>query len=340
MIEPPSPGPNPGITTGRALLAALTASWVLASAACTSDDSRTAMPSSVLSASQIEQRLTEATDFSDSYHASWPDIGAALDRMVEDVVFYDPADGDFTIEGKASVVPAVRGFANFFSDTEWPVERTFLSADGAAYRVPVAEGLWPYWLTEPPDHAPVVELDEFRFDNGDVTHLTIWFDTDTLEMLEFGCFAIDGCPELQRHVDWYLDAWSSGDVEQIAALYAENATFTDSLLGIDATGPDEISLLSEARFGSGERNFEVVDVYAQTSGPEPATEDEEYNGPVIAVGIHYRVSVDGRTGYESLTTFELGTRQVRGFDLHPQGLITREEVFYDPDTLVASGIAD
>ena len=59
------------------------------------------------------------------------------------------------------------------------------------------------------------------------------------------------------------------------------------------------------------------------------------------MGIHYRCNlvVNGKpTTVESLTTFELGTRQGSTFAPDPNGLITREEVFYDADSLVASGL--
>jgi hypothetical protein len=308
------------------------ASAVLASAC--GDDGAAAGPTD----RRIAQLQVDAAEFSTSYHGAWPDIQPALDRMVADVVFYDPADGDFIIEGKAKVVPAILGFARFYSETEWSGEETFLSADGAAYRVAVAEGLWPPWLTEPASHPPVVELDVFRFEDDGIASFDIWFEDDSLEMLEFGCFAIDSCPGLRTVVDRYLDAWSSGADDAIAALYADDAVFTDSLFDIDAAGPAEIGALAEARFGPGAWSHEVVELYAQTRGPEPATEEQPDSGPVIAVGIHYRVSsADGATAREGLTTFELGTRQPNGFDLHPQGLITREEVFHDPNTLIAAG---
>lgn len=59
---------------------------------------------------------------------------------------------------------------------------------------------------------------------------------------------------------------------------------------------------------------------------------------MIAVGLHYRVSSPSTefTSFESLATNELGTRQADGFTPHPKGLITREEVFHNPDSLAAS----
>ena len=56
-------------------------------------------------------------------------------------------------------------------------------------------------------------------------------------------FRVLRCKQLPQLtiVDRYVTAWTSGDPDQIAALDDDNATFTDSLLRIDAVGPEEIS---------------------------------------------------------------------------------------------------
>jgi hypothetical protein len=86
----------------------------------------------------------------------------------------------------------------------------------------------------------------------------------------------------------------------------------------------------------------VIDLYVQTNdGIDTSTEQPPEQGAIIAVGIHYRYTLvvkgESTTG-ESLTTFELGTRQRSTFAIDPGGLITREEVFYDADSLVVSGL--
>ena len=82
-------------------------------------------------------------------------------------------------------------------------------------------------------------------------------------------------------------------------------------------------------------------LYVQTNGPDPPSEQLPVQGAIIAVGIHYRSNmlVDGAAKtVESLTTFELGTRQGSTFAPDPNGLITREEVFYNADSLLVSGL--
>ena len=287
-----------------------------------------------LSEFTVAELAAHAIGFSDAYHRSWPDIDLALERFANSAVFYDPADGDFVIGGKA-VVPMLRGVAAYMAGVEVVMEEVFVSADGASFRASYGHGYWPPWSVEPADHPPVVGLDVFHFEGDSVTGLDIWFEDDTLGTLGFGCFAANGCPQLAAIVDRYVTAWTSGDPSQIAALYDDNATFTDSLLQIDAVGPDEISGIAEARFGEGDVTLEVVEIYAQTNGPDVPTDSDSEIGAVIAVGLHYRISSPSAvfTSFESLTTFEFGTRQANGFTPHPEGLITREEVFHNPDSL-------
>ena len=85
----------------------------------------------------------------------------------------------------------------------------------------------------------------------------------------------------------------------------------------------------------------MIDLYVQTNGPYAPTEQLPEQGAIIGVGIHYRCNllVDGKPStVEGLTTFELGTRMGKSFAPDPNGLITREEVFYDADSLLASGL--
>lgn len=152
-------------------------------------------------------------------------------------------------------------------------------------------------------------------------------------MTGFGCFAVDKCPELQVIVDRYLAVWSSGDEGQVAALYAEEAVFTDSLLGMGAVGPDAIAEFATQRFGPiGDITLEEMGLYAQTDGPDAPTGEQPEMGRIVGVGIHYQWNavVDGEpAAVDSLTTFYI----------NEGGLITREEVFHDPEGFLAAGLA-
>ncbi len=123
-----------------------------------------------------------------------------------------------------------------------------------------------------------------------------------------------GSEQLRAIADRYLAAWSSGDKDRIAALYRDDAVFSDTMRGIQAQGAAAIGELGDKRFGSGgPLTLEVIDLYVQTNdGLDTSTEQPPEQGAIIAVGIHYRCNlvVEGEpTTVESLTTFELGTRQ-------------------------------
>lgn len=311
----------------RALLAMAVAFVLVASCSGEGD----AAPEPAISTSQIEQLAADADEFADIYWGSWPDVDEALARYAEDIVFYDAPDGDFTIEGADVMVPIIRGFARYYSDVNPQVEGRFVATDGAAYLVELGHGYWPPWSLEPDEHPPVVGLDIYHFDGELAVAYDIWFKDETLTMIEMGCFAIDECPMATDIANSYVRAWTSGDSGAIADIYADDAEFVDTILGINESGSDNISKLADRRFGSGAWDLEVVEVYAMTRGWRQPTENQPNQGDVIGIGINYRIVDDaGNTVINSLATFEMGTRELNGFTSHPEGLITYEEVFHDP----------
>lgn len=305
-------------------------------AGCTADDGQpSAAPTAVLAVEEIQQLQENATEVADSYWGSWPDSDVH-ERVADDVVFWDPADGDFTMEGKAAIAPMLRNWVAYFAAADPSVEGIMLSADAAAYRYAAPSVMWPPWSAEPPDHPPVVFWDVIGLEDTTITRYEVWLEDDSLEMLEYGCFATDGCPKAQEIIDRYLGAWTSGESGQIAALYADDAVLTDSLLGIDVVGSDAISSLADERFGSNpDITLEVLAVYAQTNGHYAPTEELPEQGDVIGVALHHRVLARDTADVilESISAFELGYRHSDSFEPHPDGLITREEVFHDSATL-------
>jgi hypothetical protein len=123
--------------------------------------------------------------------------------------------------------------------------------------------------------------------------------------------------------------------------YAEDAQFNDTLFDLNVEGSEGIAALSQERFGpDGVADLEVLGLAAQINGPYVPNETRPNQGGIIAVAIHYRwtTTIGGEPiGGESLTTFELGTRTTSGFEPDPYGLITREEIFHDAESLIAAG---
>jgi ketosteroid isomerase-like protein len=295
-----------------------------------------------MSAAEISQWKTDATAFVEGFYGAFPDANAMLVGFADDATFYDPCNGDFLLEGKQGILGMMRDFNAYAHDrgATFDPEALYLSGNGAASSNAM-ENLWPPWTPEPADIPTTIILEVFRFKDGQVASYDIWNEAPSLELVSCGCFAPGkgGSEQLQAIADKYLAAWASGDKARIAALYHEEAVFSDTMLGLQAQGPAAIAELFDKRFGSDDTvTFEIVNLYVQTNGYPPPTEDQPELGAIIAVGIHYlcNLVVQGKPAtIEGLTTFDLGTLQGTVV-LDPNGLITREEVFYDADSLLAS----
>jgi ketosteroid isomerase-like protein len=288
-------------------------------------------PMEAISKAEIQAWQTEKFDFFEENLGAWPDLNMFYAQFAEEAIFTDPTAGDF-IEGKDSIVTMFRNMTLFYPNIKIETIRRFISTDGIAYDN-IWHNLWPPGVDKPVEEHPLRELDLVQFQDNLVTDYTIMYSKQTQEMIEAGCFAVDKCPELQEIVDRYLAAWSSGDEGQVAALYTEEAVFSDSLLGMGTVGSGAIADLASQRFGQiGDITLEEMGLYAQTNGPDAPAGEQPEMGRIVGVGIHYRwnaVVDDESSEVESLTAFYL----------NEQGLITREEVFHDPDSFLAAGLA-
>ena len=289
-------------------------------------------PVPTVSNAEISAVQDAADDYESLRYDAWPDIRQATELWADDIVSNDPLNSEWVFEGTEILVPLyVDGMAAAFPDIDWVVGETYLATDSFVYRV--ASDLWPPWVEEPDDAPPTLELDWWRFEGDEITSMSFWFADETAAAIGAGCFKGETCnPDPNTIVSSYIDAWASGDTEAIAALYATDAVLVDTMLGIDATGPDDISQQATARFGTGPYTIDTSAVYVQTDG--------FYFGQIFGVAILYTiVDPDGTDILSSVTLFELGTLQPGGdagsATLHPQGLITREEVLHLGDDLIA-----
>lgn len=307
----------------RSVAAAIACTAIaLFAVACADDDSPTSLPTAVMSASEISLWGDDALAFAERFNEGHPDGEAVFAEFTNDGIIMDPSNND-VIEGD---LPSVwNEFAKLFPDLDAHATAAYLSADSTAVFTDV-------------DHLaefdPLHEIRLFRFENGLATTLEFWYSAEDLERMPHGCFVPGGCAsELRDLADRYMRAWSAGNKDDIAALYSDDAVFADSLLGIDASGPGQISGLHDERFGSGrEVTCTIVDLYAQTIG----------EGPLYGLGIHYRCAIaagDDSKTVDSVALIQLGTRKNSSYVRDPGGLIVGEEVFHTAASLVATGIA-
>lgn len=310
----------------------LAALGLLASLSACSGASTTGLPAPVLPQSEIEQLAGEATAFVEQHTEAWPDVDAFVADYTEDYTYADPTWSDFRV-GSGNVIAMLRQWESM-TDYHIDVTAEYVSVDGAAF-----EETWPGLqppMPLPPDPPVASGLNVRTFENGEVQSEDLWYRAEDNVAYGIGCFAVDDCPALQDTVDRYTTAWLGSDPEAIAALYSEDATFTDSMLGLTASGSSAIGALADERFGSADGlNIEVLDLYAWTDGTSPPSESNPEAGHLVGIAIHYRATLNGTTGtQEAITTLELGVKTENGIEADPEGLIQHEEVYHSPDSLL------
>jgi len=159
-------------------------------------------------------------------------------------------------------------------------------------------------------------------------------------MFPLGCFRDQGCSDqYQQLVNGYISAWSSGDAAQIAALYRDDAVFTDSMLGLSAEGAQEIGQLGQSRFSPGaDIRIDVLDRFVQTNGYGQPYSKHPFVGAIIAAPFQCRVTmtVNGQpTSLESFTFLRYASWTPAGLDTDPDGRIIEERVFHDAASLAS-----
>lgn len=314
-------------------------------AACGGSPGSGPLPDPVVSAEEIQRLSAEADTFAERYMGVWPDVDAYVAVYAEDIVGADPSGRD-SDGGRQAWLAMWRSWERL-TDYTIEVTGTFISADGAAYSQQW-RGLWPTDVGFPvegewnPDGMRYFET--FVFKAGKVVVSDVWWCPKDNEQIGFGCFAVDGCPALQETVDRYISAWTARDSDEIAALYSDEGSFADSLLGLEASGSESVGALSDQRFGStGGLTIEVLDLFSWTDGYGQPSERDPHHGSLLGVTIHYRATVNDNGVehvQEAATTLELGHRYVSDdlythVDIDPEGLIHREVVYHEPSSLLA-----
>ena len=305
------------------------------------------LPTAVLSAAELFAWDAEARGFVDRFNAEYQDAEAAFADFIDDAAVLDPSNGDYRIAPKAEVVARWDGFVQEYPDYSARTAGGFLDLSSAAFLTEV--GVPPEMAATLPDGF-LHELRVFRF-TEDLTATArvfeLWYGLEDQEAGQSGCLVPDGCgSEVRDLVDRYLAAWSSGDPARISALYRDDATFADGLLGAEASGAADIGLLGDTRFGGSTATCSPSDIYVQTNDGDPATTDntDPDGGKIAGVALVYRcgLGTGGTAGpVSNVSLLLLGTRPAGDapIELDPNGLIVSEEVLHDPASLLSAGIA-
>lgn len=290
------------------------------------------MPEPALSADQLQAMEERAQDVA-RQRSAWPDVEAVTADYAEDFLFADVSAGDVRT-GRSAVVQML-GMWAAVTDYEAEVTGVFASPDGVACQEdwPGLDGVPPGaapWRTEVEPPELQSGLGVVRFGDSHLVESNLWRSAEDMHGFGIGCFAVDGCPDLPATIDAYVAAWSGRDGEAIGRLYHDEARFTDSVLGLSASGDEAIAGLADQRFGpAGEVAIEVLDRYVWTDGGGQPTQETPDRGQLVGVAIHHEARVAGATEtQQALTTLQLCAWEDNRCEPDPDGLIHREDVYH------------
>lgn len=286
-------------------------------------------PIPVVGAAELVVMASEATAFADRMYDSWPDLEAFFADLSEDAVFYDANAGDYFV-GRDAIVEfwatiGGMGMPYYFPEYRPTPRAVFVSAEDLAFPVD--------WFHLSPDEPWPDGVEMFLLEGDEVVEYTLWYSDQTIDSVE-------------ERVDWavveawvsdYVDAWTSDAGP--GSLYAEAATYDDTLFGMSGTGPDGVSQLAHRRFGDvGAADVEVGDVYALSIGGTLIDADSGVaDGDIVGIGFVYRWPMrvdDGVATVESLVLCEFGTMGEDGYvNADPEHRIVHERVFHNAELL-------
>lgn len=269
------------------------------------------------SATRILQWATDALAFADAFNAAYSDPEAAFVTFADDAKTRDPSNGDYLFDGKAAIVSAWKGLVRGWPDLDARATAVYVTSDSALFATDVDN------LVEDTLH----ELRRYRWAGNRIVEFELWYRVDQLG----GCQP-DGCAvEAQGFASRYLAAWSGGGADAIAAMYRDDATFSDSLLGIEVEGSAAIAQIADQRFGTGAPSCSVIDLAGLTNGGER----------IIGLAIHalcVPASGEPAGGVESVFVLRFGAYAGEGFEVDSGGLVTSEDVYHDAESLAASSL--
>lgn len=268
------------------------------------------------SAARVRQWAADALAFGETFDAAYADPEAVFMAFAEDARTRDPSNGDYLFDGKKAIVSAWEGLVRGWPDLDAHPTAAYVSSDGALIATDV-DNLAPDRLHE---------LRRYRWNGNRVTEFELWYRVDQLGGCQPGTCEADA----RQLADRYLAAWSGDTADAVAAMYRDDATLSDTLIGVDAVGSAAIAETAEQRFGTAAPACQAIDLYGLTNG----------GIQIIGLAIHAQCVPSGApsSAVESVFLLRFGSYAGDGFDVDADGLITSEEVYHDADSLTASGL--
>ncbi len=262
-----------------------------------------------LSAGQVKAFAAEFERIAEGQVQAWNshDLDRLRQVYTEDVVHYDANQPLFV--GIDAVLGMASGIVFAGSpDFQGRLGDTFIRREDGFDR-------WEIWNWH--GHTkddPIKEYDWLTMRDGRISYWRLLYGPAFLK--------IQGASYETKLLEDYASVWSSGDVQRVAGLYASAAVRLDTLFGENQEGSSAVQDYAEKFFAwyPGVR-LELLETFAE--GPIPVK-----RGGVYA--IHVQDSAGKPCDIKALIVMEADESKEK---------ITKEWVFYQPDSLLACGWA-
>jgi len=167
---------------------------------------------------------------------------------------------------------------------------------------------------------PMVEVDLLETRDGRISYWTLFYDLDTLEAIKGGA-STERLDEVRSLLASYSEAWSSGNPQMVASLYAGEAVREDSLFQERQEGPEAIMSFAESFFAwYPDAQWNLLLPFGEGHGTAPRT------GGVYAINVS---DPYGQTCEVQIAVL-LNTSEDQ---------IVQEALYYEPDSLISCGWA-
>ncbi len=284
----------------------------------TSVPTATAGPRPPISAADVRAIAAPFDKVSKAYIQAWNthDIENMRPLLVDDLSSYEASNDP-------------KPYAQNLLTANWMVLREEPNFEGRQAGIFInrdsAFDIWEMWNysedvrpSSPED--PIVAFDWYTLRDGKIATMWLMWETELLK-------ASFGVRQYGEVLQSYDNAWSSGDPQAVAALYAADAVRHDALFGADQTGPAAIQKFARSFFsGYPGMRFERLQSFQLGESK-----------PVKTGGLYVLHAWDQAGKPCDIRTIIL--LEARILDDLSAGKLINEWWFYEPDSLIACGWA-
>jgi len=231
----------------------------------------------------------------------------------DDIVHFD---GKPLYVGINRVVGMAKGMYEFFPDWQMEAGETYISGDECL-------GTWVNWGVFGFTQAnPGLEFDLLETRDGRISFWRAFYDQNFLEAIPNGTH-VEG-----DFLTRFANSWTAADLDKLLKIYSQDVHIEDTLFGISDTGQQAMIAYANDIFAKSPGvSWKLLYPFAEDEGGDIVQEEQ----PLPSEGGLFSITVKDQDG----NPCEI--RVVMILTLDENGVIQKQQIFYQADTLLACG---